>query len=135
MCLYLSVLFSFFSLLLLSNFIFSSMRRQMKQIGILSALGAGFKDLGKVYGSAIAVMCSVVASISLVIQICSVKWLNVYLRNDIRDLYFDLIPFSIVATSLLLVIIVTVAIAGCFIPLIRLRKIDPTKIINKGQVK
>lgn len=135
LCVYLSILFLFFALLLLSNFIFTSMRRQMKQIGILSALGAGFKDLSKVYGSAIAVMCSVVASISLIVQICLVKWLNVYLRNDIRDLYFDLIPFSIVATSLLLVIIVTVAIAGCFIPLIRLRKIDPTKIINKGQVK
>ena len=135
LCLYLSIIFLFFALLLLSNFIFTSMRRQMKQIGILSALGASFKDLSKVYGSAIAVMCSVIASISLIIQICSVKWLNIYLRNDIRDLYFDLIPFSIVATSLLLVIIVTVAIAGCFIPLIRLRKIDPTKIINKGQVK
>lgn len=135
LCLYLSVLFSFFSLLLLSNFIFSSMRRQMKQIGILSALGAGFKDLGKVYGSAIAVMCSVVASFSLIIQICSVKWLNVYLRNDISDLYFDLIPFDFLATLLLLVVIATVALAGCFIPLIRLKKIDPTKIINKGQVK
>ena len=135
LCLYLSVLFSFFSLLLLSNFIFSSMRRQMKQIGILSALGAGFKDLGKVYGSAIAVMCSVVASISLIVQICSVKWLNTYLRNDIRDLYFDLIPFNFLATLLLLVVIAAIAIAGCFIPLIRLRKINPTKIINKGQVK
>ena len=107
----------------------------MKQIGILSALGAGFKDLGKVYGSAIAVMCSVVASFSLIIQICSVKWLNVYLRNDISDLYFDLIPFDFLATLLLLVVIEAVAVAGCFIPLIRLRKIDPTKIINKGQVK
>ena len=135
LCLYLSILFLFFALLLLSNFIFTSMRRQMKQIGILSALGASFKDLGKVYGSAIAVMCSVVASISLVIQICSVKWLNVYLRNDISDLYFDLIPFNILATLLLIIIIAAIATAGCFIPLIRLRKIDPTKIINKGQVK
>ena len=135
LCVYLSILFLFFALLLLSNFIFASMRRQMKQIGILSALGAGFKDLGKVYGSAIAVMCSVVASFSLIIQICSVKWLNTYLRNDIRDLYFDLIPFNFLTTLLLLVVIAAIAIAGCFIPLIRLRKIDPTKIINKGQVK
>ena len=135
LCVYLSIMFLCFALLLLSNFIFTLMRRQMKQIGILSALGAGFKDLGKVYGSAIAVICSVVASISLAIQICSVKWLNVYLRNDISDLYFDLIPFNFLATLLLLAVIATVAIAGCFIPLIRLRKIDPTKIINKGQVK
>ena len=135
LCLYLSIIFLFFALLLLSNFIFTSMRRQMKQIGILSALGANFKDLGKVYGSAIAVMCSVIASISLIIQICSVKWLNIYLRYETRSLLFDLIPFSFLATLLLLVIIVVIAFAGCFIPLIRLRKIDPTKIINKGQVK
>ena len=135
LCLYLSIIFLFFALLLLSNFIFTSMRRQMKQIGILSALGASFKDLGKVYGSAIAVMCSVVASFSLIIQICSVKWLNLYLRYDVKNLLFDLIPFSFFATLLLLVIIVVIAFAGCFIPLIRLRKIDPTKIINKGQVK
>ena len=135
LCLYLSIIFLFFALLLLSNFIFTSMRRQMNQIGILSALGASFKDLGKVYGSAIAVMCSVIASISLIIQICSVKWLNIYLRYETRNLLFDIIPFSFLATLLLLVIIVVIAFAGCFIPLIRLRKIDPTKIINKGQVK
>ena len=135
LCLYLSIIFLFFALLLLSNFIFTSMRRQMKQIGILSALGASFKDLSKVYGSAIAVMCSVIASISLIIQICSVKWLNIYLRYEARNLLFDIIPFSFLATLLLLVIIVVIAFAGCFIPLIRLRKIDPTKIINKGQVK
>ena len=135
LCLYLSIIFLFFALLLLSNFIFTSMRRQMKQIGILSALGASFKDLSKVYGSAIAVMCSVIASISLIIQICSVKWLNLYLRYDVKSLLFDLIPFSFLATLLLFVIIAAIATAGCFIPLIRLRKIDPTKIINKGQVK
>ena len=135
LCLYLSVLFLFFALLLLSNFIFNSMRRQLKQIGVLSALGAGFKDLCKVYGSAVGVICSVITAITLLAQIYCVNRFNEFLRDDEPDLYFDIIPFSFPAMLLLVVIIAAVAAAGCLIPLIRLRKIDPTKIINKGQVK
>ena len=135
LCLYLCVLFLFFALLLLSNFIFTSMRRQMKQIGILSALGAGFKDLCKVYGSAIGVMCSAIMGISLITNILGVNWFNSFLRADNPYLYFDIVPFSFLALLLLVVIIAAISAAGFIIPLIRLRKIDPTKIINKGQVK
>ena len=135
LCLYLCVLFLFFALLLLSNFIFTSMRRQMKQIGILSALGAGFKDLCKVYGSAIGVMCSAIMGISLSTNILGVNWFNSFLRADNPYLYFDIVPFSFLALLLLVVIIAAISAAGFIIPLIRLRKIDPTKIINKGQVK
>ena len=135
LCLYLCVLFLFFALLLLSNFIFTSMRRQMKQIGILSALGAGFKDLCKVYGSAIGVMCSAIMGISLITNILGVNWFNSFLRADNPYLYFDIVPFSLLALLLLVVIIAAISVAGFIIPLIRLRKIDPTKIINKGQVK
>ena len=135
LCLYLCVLFLFFALLLLSNFIFTSMRRQMKQIGILSALGAGFKDLCKVYGSAIGVMCSAIMGISLITNILGVNWFNSFLRADNPYLYFDIVPFSLLALLLLVVIIAAISAAGFIIPLIRLRKIDPTKIINKGQVK
>ena len=135
LCLYLCVLFLFFALLLLSNFIFTSMRRQMKQIGILSALGAGFKDLCKVYGSAIGVMCSAIMGISLITNILGVNWFNSFLRADDPYLYFDIVPFSFLALLILVVIIAAISAAGFIIPLIRLRKIDPTKIINKGQVK
>ena len=134
-CIYLSVIFLIFALMLLSNFIFNSMRRQLKQIGVLSALGAGFKDLCKVYGSAIGVMCSAIMGISLITNILGVTWFNSFLRADNPYLYFDIVPFSFLALLLLVVIIAAISAAGFIIPLIRLRKIDPTKIINKGQVK
>ena len=135
LALYLSILFLFFAMLLLSNFIFTSMRRQMKQIGILSALGAGFKDLCIVYGGATLTMCSVIAAITLVIQILGTNWFNAYLRSCTRNLLFDLVPFSLPAMLLLVLIMAAVAAAGCLIPLIRLRKMEPTTIINKGQIK
>ena len=134
LALYLSILFLFFAMLLLSNFIFNSMRRQMKQIGILSALGAGFKNLCMVYGSAIVAMCSVIAGITLVIQIFGVGWFNAFLRAESRKLTFDLVSFSLPAILILIFIMAVVAIAGCLIPLRRLQKMQPTTIINKGQI-
>ena len=135
LALYLSILFLFFAMLLLSNFIFNSMRRQMKQIGILSALGAGFKNLCMVYGSAIVAMCSVIAGITLVIQIFGVGWFNAFLRAESRKLTFDLVSFSLPAILILIFVMAVVAIAGCLIPLRRLQKMQPTTIINKGQIK
>ena len=135
LALYLSILFLFFAMLLLSNFIFNSMRRQMKQIGILSALGAGFKNLCMVYGSAIVAMCSVIAGITLVIQIFGVGWFNAFLRAESRKLTFDLVSFSLPAILILIFIMAVVAIAGCLIPLRHLQKMQPTTIINKGQIK
>ena len=135
LALYLSILFLLFAMLLLSNFIFTSMRRQMKQIGILSALGAGFKDLCTVYGSAIVAMCSVIASITLVLQIFGVGWFNTFLKTQSRGLTFDLVSFSLPAILILIFIMAVVAAAGCLIPLRRLQKMEPTTIINKGQIK
>ena len=135
LCLYLSIIFLFFAMLLLSSYIFNSMRRQMKQIGILSALGAGFEDLCIVYGSAIVAICSVIAGITLVVQIFGVGWFNAYLRAESRGLTFDLVSFSLPAILILVLIMAVVAFAGCFIPLIHLRKLEPTTIINKGQIK
>lgn len=135
LALYLSIIFLFFAILLLSNFIFTSMRRQMKQIGILSALGAGFKELCIVYGSAIVAMCSVIAGITLVGQIFGVDWFNAFLRTQSRGLTFDLVFFSLPAILILIFIMAVVAAAGCLIPLRRLQKMEPTTIINKGQIK
>lgn len=135
MALYLSILFLFFAMLLLSNFIFTSMRRQMKQIGILSALGAGFQDLCIVYGSAIVALCSAIAGITLMLQIFGVGWFNGFLKTQSRHLTFDLVSFSLPAILILICIMAVVAAAGCLIPLRRLQKMEPTTIINKGQVK
>ena len=132
---YLSVIFLFFAMLLLSNYIFSSMQRQTKQIGILSALGAGFSDLCKVYGSAIVALCSMIAAITLVLQVLTIGWFNSYLQNITRYLRFSLVRLNLPASLLLIGVIALVAVAGCLIPIVHLRKLEPTAIINKGQVK
>ena len=135
LCLYLCILFLCFAMLLLSKYIITSMQRQMKQIGILTALGAGFKDLCKIYGSAIVAMCGVIAGITLVAQFLCLSWFNSFLRSYVRYLQFNLVPFSLPATLLLVLIVAVVAAAGCLVPIARLRKLDPTTIINRGQIK
>ena len=132
---YLSVIFLFFAMLLLSNYIFSSMQRQTKQIGILSALGAGFGDLCKVYGSAIVALCSMIAAITLVLQVLTIGLFNSYLQNITRYLRFSLVTLSLPASLMLIGVIALVAVAGCLIPIVHLRKLEPTAIINKGQIK
>ena len=132
---YLSVIFLFFAMLLLSNYIFTSMQRQTKQIGILSALGTGFGDLCKVYGSAIVALCSMIAAITLVLQVLTIGLFNSYLQNITRYLRFNLVILNLPASLLLILVIALVAAAGCLVPIVHLRKLEPTAIINKGQVK
>jgi hypothetical protein len=134
LCVYLSILFLLFALLLLSKFILSSMQRQMKQIGILSALGADLPVLCKIYGSAIAVICLAIAALTVIALPFGTNLVNLYLGTSDK-VAFDLIFTSPLAILLVVLTIALTAAIGCAVPLIRLRRMEPSTIINKGQIK
>ena len=134
LCLYLSIIFLVFAMILLANFIAVAIRGQMKQIGILSSMGANFKQLVKVYYGSSICMCSIIYLLSLAFVGMLVKVVNIYLKGGF-GLLFNLISFNPIMPLLLLVIIFMATVLGSFIPLLNLRKYAPVDIIDRGQIK
>ena len=134
LCLYLSIIFLVFAMILLANFIAVAIRGQMKQIGVLSSMGANFKQLVKVYYGSSICMCSIIYLLSLAFVGMLVKVVNIYLKGGF-GLLFNLISFNPIMPLLLLVIIFMATVFGSFIPLLNLRKYAPVDIIDRGQIK
>ncbi len=134
LCLYLSIIFLVFAMILLMNFIAVSIRSQMKQIGILSAMGANFKQLIKVYYGSVVGLCSIVYLISLTLVGVFVSLINSYLKSGF-DILFNLLSFNPLIVVLLIVFVFLAAFLGSFIPILNLKRYAPMDIINKGQIK
>ena len=134
LCLYLSIIFLVFAMILLVNFIAVSIRGQMRQIGILSSIGADFKQLIKIYCGSTLVLCGVVYLLSVAFVGVFVNEINGYLKSGFR-LLFDLVSFNPLVILLLIVFAIISAVLGGLIPLLNLRRYAPKDIVNKGEIK
>ena len=134
LCLYVSIVFLVFAVILLINFIAVSIRGQMKQIGILSSLGSNFKQMIKIYYTNTICLCGLVYLISLLFVGVLVCVVNNYLKGGF-GLLFNLISFSPIIGILLIISILVASVLGNFFPLFNLKKYTPIDIINEGQIK
>ena len=98
LCLYASIIFCVTALILLTNFIGTSVRRQMKQIGILSAMGADLKCLLQIYGSSVGIICAVVYLLSVAFSAAFVAVVNSLIIKW-TEAAFTVLWFSPVAYS------------------------------------
>ncbi len=134
-----SLIFLIFSMVFLLNFIATSLRSQMKQIGIISALGADFKQLYKIYVINALIVCGTVYILSLLMTGIIVMWFN---STGWRSLWFSMdgLAFKILSLNFVTIIImfiasIAMAILGTLIPLYKMRKLYPAEIMRRGQVK
>ena len=134
LCLYVSIVFLVFAVILLINFIAVSIRGQMKQIGILSSLGSNFKQMIKIYYINTICLYGLVYLISLLFVGVLVGVVNSYLKGGF-GLLFNLISFSPIIGILLIISILAASVLGNFFPLLNLKKYTPVDIINEGQIK
>ncbi len=132
LCLYLSAIFFVFAVLLIINLVSVSVRRQMKEIGILKSLGADFKDLCKIYGGSNLILGSIISVITLIATTVGVLFVNVYLNTAE---VINIIKFSAVAYISLVAIILAVSVMASIVPLIKLKKRSPSSIISQGQLR
>ena len=134
LCLYLSIIFLVFALILLVSFIAISIRGQIKQIGVLSSIGVDFKQISKIYYGSSVGLCGIVCLLSFILVGVLVKVINSYLKSGF-GLLFNLLSFNPIIVFFLMLFTFMAAIFGSFIPLLKLRKWTPVDIINVGQVK
>ena len=133
LCLYLSAIFFVFAVLLIINLVSVSVRRQMKEIGILKSLGADFKDLCKIYGGSNLILGGIISVITLVATTVGVHYVNVYFNTEAGVV--NIIKYSAVACISLVAIILAVSVMASIVPLIKLKKRSPSSITGQGQIR
>ena len=133
LCLYLSAIFFVFAALLIINLVSVSVRRQMKEIGILKSLGADFKNLCKIYGGSNLILGGIISVITLVATTVGVHYVNVYFNTEAGVV--NIIKYSAVACISLVAIILAVSVMASIVPLIKLKKRSPSSIISQGQLR
>jgi len=122
------------AIILLTNFIGVSIRNQMKQIGILTALGADNKSLIKVYGSNVALICTAVYILALILSIVFTVIINNLIVTG-KNILFKVLWFNPALIAILLAIVFGSGFIGFIFPLLRMRKLTPIDAINEGQIK
>ena len=132
LCLYLSAIFFLFAFLLLINFISASVRDKLQQMGILSALGAGFWENVKIYtGSALLIGAALFLLSSAFVP------LYVSLANAFIAYYEPAAPALLTVTfwpfAAILLIALAATFLGSFLAMLRYRKVAPAEIIRMGQ--
>ncbi|MBR2968092.1 MAG: ABC transporter permease [Clostridia bacterium] len=138
--LYVGVVFFIFTFVLLINFITTSVRGQMKQIGIISALGADFKQLYKIYFISAMVLCGIVYILSLITVGIGVAYLNSvgWSGFGFINLYgkpFNILSLNFVTIISLLAVSVVSALMGTILALRKMRKLSSAEIIRQGLIK
>ncbi|MCX4313563.1 MAG: ATP-binding cassette domain-containing protein [Clostridia bacterium] len=132
--LYLGIIFFVISLVLLINFIVVSVRGQMKQIGILSAMGAEYKNIFAIYGCCVGVICLVVYIIAM--MLCAVVTLiinGVVMRESYAG--FSVLSFNPLAVLLLLSAVAVAWLLSLVIALHNVKKLTAITLIDRGQIK
>ena len=134
LCLYIGIIFFFIGFLFLVNFLNISMRRQMKQIGVLSAMGMDRRGVLKIYGSVTAMICLATFLFSYAFTLISGIFINRYFTA-----YFtfsvSVMQFQILVPIALLLSLAVVALFGCVIPVYLYKRKFAAELINKGQIK
>ena len=134
LCLYASIIFCVTALILLTNFIGTSVRRQMKQIGILSAMGADLKCLLQIYGSSVGIICAVVYLLSVAFSAAFVAVVNSLIIKW-TEAAFTVLWFSPLLIVVLLGAVLFCWSLGIIVPLLRIRKLSSVDAIGRGQIK
>ncbi len=139
MALYISVIFFVFAALLLLNYITTSVRGQMKQIGVVSALGAGFRQIYFIYVLSSAITCGVICMLSLITIGLGVGWINATAWQDfwfnVNGRPFSVLSLNAITVAVIVTVAVLIALVGTLIALLKTRKLSPAEIIRKGLIK
>ena len=126
------IIFILFTILLLSNFIVTSIEYQKKNIGILRAIGCTKKDTIKIFlieGILIATIASIITSI-LCFPI--IKFLNIIIIRSTSIILEPFIIMPIIFLSIFFTALI-IAIIASIIPLYKISKMKPVDAIYNRQ--
>lgn len=130
--LYLGVIFAIFAFVQLLNYVATAIQDQLKQIGILLALGLGKNGIFKIYWSLMSLIGIVIWICSYLLSLGYNEAINSFLRAEGRLAMFGMNLW----VPLILILLVEIALSvGCLIPILRIRKKTPAEIIRNGMIR
>lgn len=134
LCLYLGVVFFIIAFVFLINYIKTSLRRQLKQIGVLSAMGIDTKGMLKIYGGMTFVICVITFLFSILGTLFVGKMLNRYFSRTV-GVFLQVCQFQVLVPIILFFELMVVAVISCLIPILQYKQKSPAEIISAGLVK
>ena len=134
LCLYIGLVFFIVAFCFLVGFINTSIRKQLKQLGILSAMGVDRKGMLLIYGSSTGLLCAVTYVLSCIFYAVGNVVLNAYFC-DIFQMTVVVSQFHILIPVLLLLALCAVTVAGCVLPVWNYKRKYAADLINRGLIK
>ena len=132
--LYIGVIFFIIAFVFLVNFIKVALRKQLKEIGILSAMGIDTKGLLKIYGVVTFTVCTITFVVSTLATVFIGNALNGYFSEEF-GLIVKVCQLHVLVPIILLIALLGVAFVSCLLPILQYKKQTPAEIINRGLIK
>ena len=131
---YISIIVFIIAFVFLVNFVATSMRSQTEQIGILSALGADFKQIVKMYLCGALILGIVIFALSVIGTAISVTAFDYSMIKEFGN-QLHMISFDSIMLVILSSMIAFMLILGTIIPILKIRKYSAVEKINFGRIK
>ncbi len=118
-----------FSIIMLANYIGTSVSNKKKDIGILRALGAKTRDVFAIFVSESIIISLINAVASIIVTIFACMGLNVLIRNE-TQVDLSVLNFGIRQVVIMIIINVAIAVLASLIPIYRMSKKKPIDCIH-----
>ncbi len=126
-----SAIFAFFSIIMFSNFISTSIRDKYSEIGILRALGAKGSDILKIFIIESIIIALINAVAATVIAAIGSLMVNIFLCNYL-NLFIPLSTFGIRQCLIIFALSLAVGIISATIPIVKVSKQKPVETIRRA---
>ena len=127
--LYVGLGFAIFAVIMLSNFIATSISYKKQEIGILRAIGARSNDVFKIFFSESFIIAMINFSLAVLSTGVLTSVINSVMRKEVGIL-ITILNFGFRQVGLLLVISIAVAAVASFIPVYRIASKKPIEAIR-----
>ena len=134
LCLYVGLLMLVVAFIFLSMFISVSIRKQLKQIGVLSAMGIDTRGIMKIFGPVSAIICLFTFVFAYALTLIACIFLNRYFSSLFKASVV-VAQFHIAVPIILIAILAVVALLGCVVPILFYKRKFAAEIIDRGHIK
>jgi ABC-type antimicrobial peptide transport system permease subunit len=128
--LYAAIILALFSIFMLYNYISASIVAKKQSIGVLRALGSGFKDIVSMFITESLIIAIINAILASCVASVGCVLVNMYIRN-VMNLAIDFALYDVRQVILILVASILTAIASSIIPIVKIAKEKPVKLIRE----
>ena len=118
-----------FSIIMMGNYIGTSIANKKKDIGILRALGAKSSDVFAIFVNESIIIASINAILSIVIMIFACMGLNIIIKN-MTQVDISVLNFGIRQIAIMLFINIAIAIFASLIPIYKMSRKKPIDCIR-----